>query len=151
MLESLGLISSILIGAATIAWSLNGVKKQMWLQSFLEFTGRYNQLVEKLPSLVRSGDPTATLEQLTDSEHHQVENAVRGYLNLCSEELYLVSRGHLDKQTWSIWKDGIRAFFESGISREVWADIRSEYESYEEFTTLVDQMGGCIETELGDN
>lgn len=143
MLESLGLISSILIGAAAIAWSLHGVKKQMWLQSFLEFTGRYNQLIEKMPPLVRSGDPRATLEQLTDPEHLQVENAVRGYLNLCSEELYLVSRGHLDKQTWSIWKDGIRGFFQSGIAREVWVNIRSEYESYGEFTRLVDELSGC--------
>jgi len=52
MFESIGLISSILIGAVTIAWSIHGVRKQMWLQSFLEFTGRYNKIATTLPTIV---------------------------------------------------------------------------------------------------
>ena len=144
MLESLGLISSILVGAATIAWSLHGVKKQMWLQSFLEFTGRYERIIEKLPPIVRSGDSKATLDHLSDGELHTVENAVRGYLNLCSEELYLYTRGHLDTETWSIWKEGIGAFFDSKIARQVWGNVRQEYASYGEFVALIDKL--CVRT-----
>ncbi len=112
----------------------------MWLQSFLAFTTRYERIIEKLPPLVRSGDHEASLGVLTNGERHNVENAIRGYLNLCSEELYVYSRGHLDKQTWSIWMGGIQGFFESGIARDVWDELRSEYEYYEEFALLVDRL-----------
>ena len=109
---------------------------------FSEYTRRYHEIVRELPSESRDPDGTFDFDELESAERGDVLNAARGYVNLCSEEYYLYRRGRINKETWSIWSDGIEEVFRLPWLRQTWSKIRHEYASYEPFCAFLDK---CIE------
>lgn len=79
-------------------------KKQMQVSLFAECTGRFQEIKLHLK------------KQESDKEYYQ-----RLYIDLCSEEFYLHSKGYLADDVWSIWKKGIEVTLEDDASyRNIW-------------------------------
>jgi len=135
-------VGAVVVGAAAIFIALRGVRNQLWLQTFSEYTRRYAEIVRDLPTEARS--PTGNWElSSTDAETSEtVLRAARSYLNLCSEEFYLHSRGRIDKETWAIWRLGMEETFRLPWMRTSWRSLRDEYSYFGPFCEFVEN---CIE------
>lgn len=134
-------IVSVLTAGAAVFYTLKGVRDQLWLQTFAEYTRRYADIVQALPSESRRPGGTFALEKLETGARGEVMNAVRGYLNLCSEEYYLHDRGRIDHETWEIWSAGMEETFRLPWLRLTWPLLLDEYSYVSGFPEFVDR---CI-------
>ncbi|MFQ5527159.1 MAG: hypothetical protein ACE5GX_12965 [Thermoanaerobaculia bacterium] len=139
-LEAIGIVLTLALGAAGIVWSLQGVKKGLWLTSFLTFTGRYSEIISSLPPSMRVGNASG-LDNFKDDERQRVVDSIRLYCNLASEEFWLHSKKYLDSATWGVWKQGIIDFMKTPAAWQAWTEIRTEYEYFPEFANWIDTLG----------
>ena len=87
-------------------------KKQMQVSVFSECTSRFQEI--KL-HLKKPGD---------DREYYQ-----RLYIDLCSEEYYLYTKGYVTEDVWKIWVKGMEVTIE-GDSKysDIWKEDRDFYD-----------------------
>jgi hypothetical protein len=114
------------------------VKDQLWLHTFSEYTRRFEDAICSLPSDARRPGSAFDPKRLMPGQRAEVENSLRKYFNLCSEEHYLFMRGRIDKRTWNIWTTGIEDMFRLPWFADVWEDMRPEYSFYVEFCDFLD-------------
>jgi hypothetical protein len=120
--------------ATTAIWaSLRGVRHQLWLQTFAEYTRRYAEIAQQIPSHARTAGGAYRLDALDEDERDRLLNLARSYINLCSEEHYLHGRGRIDPETWRLWTLGIQSMFELEWFCEAWTRLSREYAKYEAF------------------
>jgi hypothetical protein len=131
-----GVIAALIgtaVTAAALFVTIQGMRNQLWLHTFSEYTRRYAEVVRDLPSDSRRPGSSFDLQALPADERDRVLNAARAYLNLTSEEFFLHSRGRIDDETWSIWRTGIEQTVRLPWLREAWVDLEPEYEYVPEF------------------
>jgi hypothetical protein len=133
-------IAAVVIAATAIIVTGWGIRDQLWIITFTEYTGRYAQIVRELPSEARDPGGGFDMKGLTKPERDGLLNVTRNYINLCSEEFYLRSRRKIDKETWSIWETGIRDMFRLPWFAATWESIRDEYAFYPDFRTFIDKI-----------
>lgn len=129
---------SIVIAALGLFVGIHIYNRQMTTQVFLQYTKRYEDIMESFPKEARkarldlTGDPPPASEKLTIS--------ILRYLNLCSEEYYLYKRGYLNKEIWNIWEEELQRTLKSRLLIREWRDLKSEFESYPDFCNYVEGM-----------
>ena len=131
-------IGTLLITGVAILVTLKGVRDELWLQTFAEYTKRYIDCVRELPAEARDPVSDFKLNDLDTAERHRVLNAARMYINMCSEEHYLHDKRKIDHETWNIWVLGMRDAFRLPWFRAVWSEIRHEYAIYQGFCAFFD-------------
>src|SRR5919204_1171163 len=97
-------VVAVFVAGTAVYITLRGLRHELWLQTFAEYTRRYSEIVMNLPSESRRPGGAFDLSQLGSDQRNLVLNSVRAYLNLYSEEFYLKGRGRIDGETWDIWK-----------------------------------------------
>ena len=135
-------VSGVLVAAGALLVALKGVRDQLWLHTFSEYTRRYSDIVQELPAESRRPGSHFSLKSLEPSERGRVLNAARGYLNLCSEEFYLHERGRIDDTTWAIWRQGMVETLRLPWIQETWSDLQPEYSYFDDFCIFIRT---CIE------
>lgn len=136
---------TLLVTAGALVITLRGVREQLWLQTFAEYTRRYVECVRELPPEARDPAADFALDKLDGPERHRLLNAARMYVNLCSEEHYLHSKKKIDPETWDIWALGMRDAFRLPWFQAAWRALRHEYTPYREFCAFFDDClaHGC--------
>lgn len=125
------------VTALSVLLAIYVYRRKMNSQVFLEFTRRYEEVMDRFPSdakiarLRSGGEPPAASPELAAA-------ALR-YLNLCSEEFYLWKRGYLSGDIWRIWEAELRRTLASPLYRREWLSLREEFSSFPEFVAYVEQ------------
>ncbi len=132
----------VLATAALVGVTLKGIREQLWLMTFAEYTRRYTEIMDDVPFDARRPGAKFDISSLSASAREAFLEAARSYLNLCSEELYLHKRGRLDRKTWQIWEVGIRDTLRCPGFQAAWAVLREEYNFYGDFQTFMDGVSG---------
>jgi hypothetical protein len=133
-IQTLALIAAV--GGLFI--QLHNIQNQLWLQTFMEYTRRYNDVMVNLPfEAVGLGEP-AELSTLAEDQQKAVIRGMRRYFNLCSEELYLHQKKRVDDETWGIWKSGMWESAHGRFFGSSWRYLRPEYRAYPAFCDLID-------------
>ena len=132
---------ALVLATALLVWvTLKGIREQLWLMTFSEYTRRYAEIMDVLPFEARRPgghfDPAA----LSAAEREKMLGAMRRYLNLCSEEQYLRNRNRIDPETWEIWRTGIRDTVRLPLFKFAWEVLRPEYDYYSDFCTFMDSL-----------
>lgn len=132
-------VVSAVIAAGAILVAARGLRTQLWLQTFADYTRRYSEIVRPLP--VSSVDPHGDfdLAGIDVDARQRILSTARAYLNLCSEEFYLHERGLIDRHTWSIWRKEMEGSFSAPWLKQSWPSMRAEYTSYRPFVRFVDK------------
>ncbi|MBI5648227.1 MAG: hypothetical protein HY962_14950 [Ignavibacteriae bacterium] len=131
VLSAVAAAVSLLIGVWTY-------RRQINVQAFFEYTRRFediiNQLsVEERSTLFDANPPPETISP-------EANRFILRYLNLCSEEYYLVKKGWLSKDVWNIWKQELERTIKSPVVDREWKTYRDEFSAYTEFRSYVDQL-----------
>lgn len=129
--SALGIASAVIaLSAVVLTWRT--FRQSAELQAFLNLTARYEDIVGELPHEARLED---TWGPDIDSEF-----AIRlRYLNLCSEEYYLMKKGLLSSRVWEIWEAEIRRALGSRPYQDAWQVLHSQFQSYPAFSEFVAQ------------
>lgn len=133
-------IAAVVVAIAAIVFALRGVRDQLWLQTFSEYTRRYSEIVNELPSEARRPGGHFVFANLDGEDQGRVLNTARAYLNLCSEEYFLHTRGRIDDETWAIWREGMVEVLRAPWIQTTWEVLRPEYK----FLAFHEFLDRCI-------
>jgi len=135
------------LGIATLAVAIvtvRGFRDQLQLQTFAEYTRRYNELIEALPFEAAVPSPSIELGRLEPNQRERVMKTMRRYFNLCWEELHLHKSGKIDAKTWEIWVAGIRDTLRSPFFRQAWGELQAEYSYGGHAQEFIEMIEGSI-------
>jgi hypothetical protein len=132
-LTDIAQLGVLVVTAVAVYVTLRGLRDQLWLQTFTDYTRRYLNVIEDLPDAARLPAGQWSAEAVSGEDRRAIDRAIRRYLNLCSEEFYLHSRGRIDRQTWEVWRNGMRATMALPAFQDGWARVGPDYAYYAEF------------------
>ena len=132
-------LAAVVVSALAIVAGLKGVRDQMRVTVFLEYTERYAKIMQSMPFPAREPGSGYQLASQSDEERHRVLGVFREYLNLCSEEKWLHDQKRIDHATWKIWETGMQDVARFPSFREAWSLLEPEYVGYREFQIFVNQ------------
>jgi hypothetical protein len=119
---------SIVAAIVTLIWSVRSYQNQMNAQLFLEFTKRFEEVMQSFP---KSAWPSRlNIEGKPPVKSKALSLSVLRYLNLCSEEYYLYKKGWLHKEIWEIWEEELIRTLQTPLFRREWQTLAGEFESY---------------------
>jgi hypothetical protein len=130
-------VGAVAVGAAAVMVTLTGIKRQLWLATFSDYTRRYSEISERVPIEARLSPDTFGLDTMQGSERDRLLCVAISYFNLCSEEFHLWQTNIVDEKTWRIWETEMRSAFQRRWLREAWTLIDKEYDSFTEFHAFV--------------
>ena len=128
------------IGFLTLRWGVVSFKGQMNAQLFLEFTKRFDEIMEKFPEDTWS--KRFNIEGYLPEPSEELTNNVLRYLNLCGEEYYLYKEKMLAESVWKIWEGELKRTLRTPLFQREWPLVRGEFEAYPMFMDYVDMVQG---------
>ena len=132
-------LAAVVVSAVAIVAGLKGVRDQMRVTVFLEYTERYAKIMQSMPYAAREPGSGYRLAAQSEEERRRVLTVFREYLNLCSEEKWLRDRKRIDGPTWKIWEQGMLDVARFPPFREAWTLLEPEYSGYREFQLFITQ------------
>ena len=110
-------------------------RKQWNFNAFTYYTERYEQIMSSFPEYM--------LRFKTDQQVPQTKSlslSALKYLNMTSEEYYLLEKGYLNKKVWEIWLPEIKRTLKTPLFIWQWQNLKHEFESYPEFSDFVEKI-----------
>ena len=107
-----------------------GSKKQREISQltfFADYTKRYQEIMLHLPE---------DLDDETVLDDENTKRYLRVYFDLCSEEFFLNKKGHINKEVWEEWKEGMQASFNKKAIYKYWL-MRESKNGYDKFNEFV--------------
>lgn len=135
-LISVGTLFATMLGALG---TVRGLRDQLFLQTFTEYTRRYADVLDRLPFDAGRPSAEADLSRFPKEAREDFLKTMRRYFNLCWEELHLHKCKRINKATWQIWRTGIEDTLRSPHFRAAWEELRTEYTSAPDFVRFVDR------------
>lgn len=125
----------------SIRWSgqqHQALLKQMKLQSFSEYTKRYQEINMHMPLDIYNHD--FNIDSLEESQQSELLRNMRAYFDLCSEEYYLGKNDLIENYIWAQWKSGMAMSMKSPAYQRSW-EIISKHSAYDEsFKLMINKM-----------
>ncbi|MFW9880695.1 MAG: hypothetical protein ACFFG0_47110 [Candidatus Thorarchaeota archaeon] len=110
----------VLTATLIIIWyfsfkQIKELKNQIWINTFLNVTRRYQEIISKIPLKYYN-------ENLNFSEEELMRDMelFRSYFNLCSEEFILKESGNIKEEIWEKWLKEMEKLISFNSFREVW-------------------------------
>ena len=138
-METLARVATILgfpLAVLGLFGAIYTFRRQMNALLFLEYTKRYEEIINSFPPSARGA--RFDLSGEAPPESPELNAAVLRYLNLCSEEFYLWKRRYLATDIWYIWESELRRTLRSALIKREWRAVRREFASYPEFAQYVE-------------
>jgi hypothetical protein len=126
---------STLVAIITLIFQIHYVIKQLKLQNFTEYTGRYHKILLNLPENINSDG--FSFEKMKKYKKEKTLRYIRAYYDLCSEEFYLKMNRYLSKEVWKLWEAGMESAFKKKAFKEAWNIIQKDTYYSKEFENFV--------------
>lgn len=130
-------LTAVFVSALAIVAGLKGVRDQLRVTIFLEYTKRYSKVMQHMPFEAREPGGCYRLASQPEGERHRILSAFREYLNMCSEEKWLHDHRRIDHATWRIWLRGMQDTASFPSFSDAWRILSSEYNIYPGFQKFV--------------
>jgi hypothetical protein len=130
-------ISLVVAATAVVALLLGAAsnRKQTRLQSFLEYTRRYHDIMLHLPEGINR--QSFRLNSLPKNVRDDTLRYMRAYYDLCSEEFALNQMGHIHPEFWALWEEGIGQTVSMPAFKQAWSIIDKDTVYGKEFRSFV--------------
>ncbi len=135
-------VISVLIALATFAFGVNTYKNQMNAQLFLEFTKRFEEVMQSFPKNAWSA--RLNIDGAMPAKSKGLSLSVLRYLNLCGEEYYLYQKGWLNKAIWKMWEGELIRTLQTPLFIREWKTLSEEFEAYPAFIKYVNEKQSDI-------
>jgi len=134
-------VISLVVALIALIYHIEGVKDQLKLSVFAEYTKRYGESRRGMPFKTRqASDAPRSLDGLDCDERQLVLNAMRNYFNLCSEELFLKDEKLIAGKAWKIWFTGMKDCTKEPYFSSSWKELSTEYGGYPRFCNFMQEL-----------
>lgn len=132
----IGLFAALMTAAGVIVVfvQLQKLGQQIKLQSFADYTKRYQEIVLRFPEDINSSD----FVLVGRSDYEVVMRNMRAYLDLSFEEWFLNRSELLDFKIWELWSGGILTALSKSAFQQAWGIVRKDTKFGSEFEAFID-------------
>jgi len=131
------------VGLGFVFWQLLGLNQQtklqiqqMKLQTYSDYTRRYEAIVTRLPEDVNSD----SFVLIGRCDYDPTMRAMRSYFDLCFEEWDLRKKELIDDTFWSTWKGGIKTAMSKPAFKQAWEITKSSSGFGNDFATFLETL-----------
>jgi hypothetical protein len=134
----IGNLGTIAIGGLGIFVALRNQRRQQNSQMFLEFSGRFQNLLRLFPTeaWLANRDPRQPLppqsQQLTDCTLYAMQFIADAYR--------LHQSGYLSRNLWKLWEREIRRTIKGRVFQREWDHISAEFEHTRDFVRYINSV-----------
>ena len=121
-------------GVGVIYFQLRYLSRQIKLQSFTDYTKRYQEIVLHLPEDIN--EHGFVLRDHKD--YQQTMRYMRAYFDLSYEEWFLSGRKLIDARFWRVWRVGIKTAMARPAFQQAWKIIKKDSRFGDEFGEFID-------------
>ena len=137
-IDTIVTVISVGVAIAAFFWGLKSYRNQMNAHLFLEFTKRFDEIMQSFPENAWSA--RTDIDDTIPPDSKELSRSAVRYLNLCSEEYYLYKQGWLHKDIWGIWEKELIRTLRSPLFTREWKKLIGEFDAYPEFKEYVNKL-----------
>lgn len=114
------------------------MNQQLQLQQFADYTKRYQDIVYRFPENINEAG--FNYENLSADEFRLVMRNMRSYFDLSFEEWHLNRNGYLNRDSWTVWRGGMKTAMSKAAFQQAWQRIRKDTAFGDEFERFIDSL-----------
>jgi hypothetical protein len=141
VLVQIGQVGTIVIGSIGICVALVNQRRQLNAQMFIEFSGRFQDLLHLFPTeaWLANRNPSQPLpppsQELTDCTLY--------CLQLIADVYYLHKGGYISKSLWMLWEREVKHTLQGPLFQREWAGVSAEFSHNPDFIQYIDTLMRC--------
>jgi len=134
----LGQVGPIVLGSVGIWVALLNQRRQLNVQMFVEFSGRFQKILREFPTeaWLANRNPSQPLpppsRELTDCTLYCMQFIADAY--------YLHQNGYISKKIWKIWEREIRRTLTGPLFLREWQNVSLEFSHVPQFLKYIDSI-----------
>jgi len=125
------------IGFLSAVLTLLGIRNQISVSVFSDYSDRYHQIMRRFPLEVWT-NKALRLAELEPNKQHSLKSDFADFFRLLAGERYLHELGFINRQTWRVWARGARQLLSRPISKEIWDELREIFDYDPRFQKYID-------------
>lgn len=133
-------VLTALSGVGVAVWAImsqgRALRRQLCVQTFAEYTRRYQELLVQVPPGVLSAEDRPELLE----EHADQLWLLQAYFDLCFEEHYLYSTGYIEEELWNVWQAGMRRAFARPVVHRGWRLLQPDCQYPQGFVEFIETL-----------
>jgi hypothetical protein len=115
---------------------LRELAKQAKLQTYSDYTRRYEAIVARLPEDVNSRE----FRLVGRTDYAPTMRAMRSYFDLSFEEWDLNEKNLIDRRFWDTWSEGMSVAMSKAAFQQAWEIARKDSSYGQEFEEYLDRL-----------
>lgn len=141
ILTQLGQTGTLVVGSLGIFVALRNQHRQLNVQMFIEFSGRFQELLRLFPTeaWLANRNPSQPLpppsQELTDCTLYTMQ--------FIADVYYLQNGGYISKNLWMLWEREIKNTLTGRVFQRGWAGVSAEFAHNRDFVQYIDTLMHC--------
>jgi hypothetical protein len=137
----LGQAGTLVIGSIGICVALVNQRRQLNAQMFIEFSGRFQDLLRLFPTeaWLANGNPSQPMpprsQELTDCTLYCIQ--------FISDVYHLHKGGYISKNLWMLWEREIKRTLTGRVIRREWETVSAGFVHYPSFLQYINTLMSC--------
>src|SRR5271169_4053435 len=138
ILVQLGQLGTLVIGSVGIWVALLNQRRQLNAQMFIEFSGRFQELLRLFPTeaWLANRNPSKPMppssQELTDCTLYAMQ--------LIADVYHLRRAGYISKRVWTVWEREIRKTLTGPVFQREWQGVSAEFAHTADFVNYIDRV-----------
>ena len=128
----------IMVAALSIVSGLRGVKNQIQVSAYLEYTKRFSEVYRPMRRALRKYEGIQSIKELSPDEFHDLRERVGSYFGLLASEFHLYKQGYIDQVTWQVWSEGVPRVVGNPLVYEFWLELKQVFAAVEGFESFIE-------------
>jgi hypothetical protein len=137
----LGQIGTLVIGSIGICVALVNQRRQLNAQMFIEFSGRFQDLLRLFPTeaWLANRNPSQPLPPSSQ----EVTDCTLYCIQFISDVYYLHKGGYISKNLWMLWEREIKRTLTGRVIRREWDTVSAEFAHNPAFLQYINTLMVC--------
>lgn len=130
--------TGLIIAAITLFLQIRSVRRQIAIQTFHDYTRRFQEIIFKLPEEIH--EAKFDLEAASPAIKSKILKIMRIYFTICLEEYHLHEQRMIDAVIWTLWTDGMRATLSKPAFTQAWHRLQQEFKYNTHFVNFINSL-----------
>jgi hypothetical protein len=137
----LGQLGTLVIGSVGICVALVNQRRQLNAQMFIEFSGRFQELLRLFPTEAWLANRTP--HQPLPPPSQELTDCTLYCIQFIADVYYLHHSGYISKKLWMLWEREIRRTLTGPVFVREWDRVAAEFAHNSDFVHYIDSLMRC--------
>ena|ERR1700693_2721381 len=141
LIGQVGQWGTLVVGSVAICVALVNQHRQLNAQMFIEFSGRFQDLLHLFPTEAWLANRNPSQPMPPPSQ--EVTDCTLYCLQLISDVYYLHQGGYISKRLWMLWEREVKHTLTGRVFQREWAGVAAEFSHNRDFLNYIDALMRC--------